>query len=100
VQCCDEWLSTGLAGKSRKTISRYGEALAPVLAVIGGKALAKLTVRDVETALQAIAGTRSTRTVEIAALSLQRAVQRAPAHADERTLCHQGDWRCTRRTPI
>ena len=50
-QCCDEWLSTGLAGKSPKTISTYREALGPVLAVIGGKALAKITVRDVERAL-------------------------------------------------
>jgi len=79
-QCCDEWLSTGLDGKSPKTVSTYREALAPVLAEIGGRKLDRLSVRDVETALQRAAATRSTRTVQIAALSLERALQRAVKH--------------------
>ena len=76
-QCCESWLSIGLSAKAPKTVSTYREALAPVLAIIGSRPLAKLTPGDVERALQQIAKTRSTRTVQIAANSLERAVQRA-----------------------
>lgn len=79
-QCCEDWLSTGLSGRSPKTLSTYRETLEPVLAIIGGKQLAKLEPGDVERALQTIAKTRSTRTVQIAANSLERAVQRAVRH--------------------
>jgi integrase len=79
-QCCESWLGIGLSGKSPKTVSTYRETLEPVLAIIGGKLLAKLEPGDVERALQQIAKTRSTRTVQIAANSLERAIQRAVKH--------------------
>lgn len=79
-QACEGWLSTGLSGKSLKTVSTYTEALAPVLAIIGAKQLAKLEPGGVEAALQQIAKTRSTRTVQIAANCLERAIRRAERH--------------------
>jgi integrase len=79
-QCCEDWLALGLSGRAPKTISTNTENLAPVLALIGNKKLAALTVADVERMLRDIAKTRSTRTVQAAANALERAIQRAVKH--------------------
>ena len=80
ADCVSDWLADGLDGRSAKTRSTYGEALAPLLAQIGGMPLRDLTPAAVRSALVKIAKTRSTRSIQIAHLSLTRAVGRAVAH--------------------
>ena len=58
-------------------MNRY--TLRPVVDAIGRRPLRKLTAADVQGALEAIAGTRSTRTVTLAHNALERAIRHADA---------------------
>ncbi len=79
-QACADWLQDGLDGRSAKTVRDAGDALKPVLAIIGHKALRELTASDVRRALVRSAATRSTRTVEISRNCLVRAIRHAEAN--------------------
>jgi integrase len=79
-QACGDWLQDGLDGRSAKTVRDAGDALKPILAVIGSKALRELTAADVRQALMRSATTRSTRTVEISRNCLVRAIRHAEAN--------------------
>jgi integrase len=76
-QAVEAWLSDGLSGRSNETVAKYRYVLKPVLARIGGKALRELTAADVRAALTRVATSRSTETVAIARLSLERAIRHA-----------------------
>jgi integrase len=69
-----DWLNSGLPGRSAKTLSTYREVTDPLLDVIGGKLLTELTGEQVRAALVRIGKTRSTRSLQIAHRSLTRAI--------------------------
>lgn len=73
------WLAQGLNGRSEKTVTMNRYILQPVVDVIGSRPLRKLTAADVRAALEAIAATRSTRTVALAHNALERAIRHAEA---------------------
>src|SRR6266487_3944523 len=77
----DDWLATGLDGKAPATVTLYKDTIARALAEqLGAVRLSALTAGDVETALAALAGQVSTRTVQIAHNVLVRAVRHAERH--------------------
>jgi integrase len=73
------WLAQGLTGRSEKTVTMNRYILQPVVDVIGSRPLRKLTAADVRAALEAMAATRSTRTVALAHNALERAIRHAEA---------------------
>ena len=50
-QAAEDWLATGLDGRSAKTITKNQNVLAPILKVIGARKLRDLTAADVRQAL-------------------------------------------------
>ena len=79
-QAVDDWLESGLPGRSDRTRSIYREALTPLLERIGSRPLRELTARDVRKGLDALSDTLSTRYLQIARASLARAIRYAEAH--------------------
>jgi integrase len=79
-QCCEDWLSRGLAGRDPKTVEKNRYVLDPLLAVIGGIRLRELTAADVDRALREVAKTRSSPTVGVSHLALTRAIRLAEAN--------------------
>ena len=75
----DAWLAQGLNGRSEKTITMNRYMLQPVVGLIGQRPLRKLTAADIRAALEAMAATRSTRTVALAHNALERAIRHAEA---------------------
>ena len=75
----DAWLAQGLSGRSEKTITMNRYMLQPVVGMIGQRPLRKLTAADIRAALEAMAATRSTRTVALAHNALERAIRHAEA---------------------
>ena len=75
----EDWLAHGLTGAAAKTISTNKEVLAPLVALIGAAKLRDLTANDVRSALERLARTRSTRTVQLAQGALVRAIRYAEA---------------------
>ena len=75
----DAWLAQGLSGRSEKTVTMNRYILQPVVDAIGHIPLHKLTAADVRAALEAIAATRSTRTVALAHNALERTIRHAEA---------------------
>jgi integrase len=67
-------------GRSAETVAKYRNVLKPVLRQLGDKVLTDLTARDVRAALVRCAATRSTETVSIARLGLERAIRHAEAN--------------------
>ncbi len=76
----DDWLQSGLPGRSERTRSVYREALAPLMGHIGARALRELTAGDVRAGLDALSGRLSSRYLQIAKASLGRAIRYAEAH--------------------
>ena len=79
-QAVDDWLESGLPGRSERTRSIYREALKPLLGHIGLKPLRELTARDVRRGLEALSGKVSTRYLQMARAALVRAFRYAEAH--------------------
>ncbi len=79
-QAVDDWLRSGLPGRSERTQSIYREALRPLLEHIGARPLRELTAADVGAGLEALSGGFSTRYLQIARASLARAIRYAEAH--------------------
>lgn len=79
-QAVDDWLESGLPGRSERTRSAYREATEPLLALVGSKALRDLTAGDVRAGLEQLAAKSSTRYLQIARTSLVRAIKHAEAH--------------------
>lgn len=79
-QAVEDWPEDGLAGRSGKTVSTYREVLDPLVALIGSAKLRDLTARQVRSALVDLSADRSTRTLQIARNSLERAIRHAEAN--------------------
>jgi|HubBroStandDraft_1064217.scaffolds.fasta_scaffold09290_1 integrase len=75
----DDWVSSGLDGRSAATVAKYVHVLKPVLERIGRVTLPELTARDVRQALTVLANDRSSATVAIAHNALTRAIRHAQA---------------------
>jgi integrase len=78
-QAVDDWLAFGLADRSPKTMSTRREVVTPLADLIGAVKLRELTAADVRRALDELATTRATRTVQDAHNSLVRAIRYAEA---------------------
>ena len=76
-QAAQDWLATGLDGRSAKTIKKNQNVLEPILKVIGARKLRELTTADVRKALSEIAAGYSTAAVSMGHLALKRAIQHA-----------------------
>src|ERR1700689_4908770 len=79
-QAVNDWLESGLDGRSAKTVSTYREVLDPLTALIGTAKLRDLTARQVRSALMKLSADRSTRTLQIARNALVRAIRLAEAN--------------------
>ena len=76
----DDWLRSGLPGRSERTRAVYREATAPLLEQVGSKPLRELTAGDVRAGLEALRARLSSRYLQIARGSLVRAIKHAEAH--------------------
>jgi hypothetical protein len=75
----NEWLEHGLSGRSARTIQLYRDGVKPLTDQLGVKPLRKLTAADVRSALAALSGDLSTRSLQIAHNCLVRAIRHAEA---------------------
>ena len=78
-QAAQDWLATGLDGRSAKTITKNQNVLEPILKVIGARKLRELTAADVREALAAMAAGYSSAAVTMGHLALKRAIRHAEA---------------------
>jgi integrase len=79
-QAAQDWLASGLDGRSPKTVTKNRNVLEPILAVIGARKLRDLTAADVRQALAAMAAGYSTAAVSMGHLALKRAIRHAEAN--------------------
>jgi integrase len=79
-QAAEDWLASGLDGRSAKTVTKNQNVLEPILAVIGARKLRDLTAADVRQALAAMAARYSTAAVSMGHLALKRAIRQAEAN--------------------
>ena len=79
-QAVDDWLRSGLPGRSERTRAVYREATAPLMEQVGSKPLRELTAGDVRAGLEALRARLSSRYLQIARGSLVRAIKHAEAH--------------------
>ena len=79
-QAAEDWLASGLDGRSAKTVTKNQNVLEPILAVIGARKLRDLTAADVRQALAAMAARYSTAAVSMGHLALKRAIRHAEAN--------------------
>ncbi len=80
AQTVADWLADGLPNRSERTKNAYMEALTPLLAKIGHRPLRELTAVEVRIGLKALAPRYSTRYLQIARNSLERAIRFAQVH--------------------
>jgi integrase len=81
-QAVEDWLVSGLDGRSEATVAKYRSVLKPVVQHIGRAVLRDLTAHDVRRALTVLAREQSSATVAIAHNALTRAIR----HAESRDL--------------
>ncbi len=74
------WLADGLPGRSERTKAVYRDGLAPLLAKIGHRPLREVTALEVRKGLESLSGQLSTRSLQIARNSLERALRFAQVH--------------------
>src|SRR5690348_2581965 len=79
-QAAEDWLASGLDGRSPKTIKKNQNVLEPILAVIGARKLRDLSAADVRHGLAAMAAGYSTAAVSMGHLALKRAIRHAEAN--------------------
>jgi integrase len=75
----DDWLEHGLPGCSARTVQLYRDGVRPLTDRIGSRPLRKLSAADVRSALSALSGELSTRSLQIAHNCLERAIRHAEA---------------------
>jgi integrase len=78
-EAAEDFLKTGLDGRSAKTIKKNENVLEPILVVIGAKRLRELTASDVQQALAAMAARYSTAAVIMGHNALTRTIRHAEA---------------------
>lgn len=76
ARCIRDWLDT-LGDKSPKTRADYTGQAQHMIDALGSIKLSDLTARAVQAALQALSGSLSTRTIQLARLALIRAIRHA-----------------------
>jgi integrase len=81
-QAVEDWLESGLDGRSEATVSKYRFVLKPVVQQIGRAVLRDLMAHDVRRALTVLAREQSSATMAIAHNALTRAIR----HAESRDL--------------
>jgi len=79
-RAAEDWLRSGLDGRSAKTIQTNQNVLEPILKVVGVRKLRELTAADVRQALSRIASEYSSATVTKGHLALKRAIRHAEAN--------------------
>ena len=79
-QAAEDWLASGLDGRSAKTVKKNQNVLEPILKVIGTRKLRQLTAADVRQALATMAATYSSAAVTMGHLALKRAIRHAEAN--------------------
>jgi len=79
-QAAEDWLATGLDGRSAKTIKKNQNVLEPILKVTGARKLRELTAADVRQALATMAAGYSSAAVTMGHLALKRAIRHAEAN--------------------
>ena len=79
-QAAEDWLASGLDGRSPKTVKKNQNVLEPILAVIGARKLRDLAAADVRQALATMAARYSTAAVSMEHLVLKRAIRHAEAN--------------------
>ena len=79
-QAAQDWLATGLDGRSPKTITKNQNVLEPILKVVGARKLRELTAADVRQALAQMAAGYSSAAVSMGHLALKRAIRHAEAN--------------------
>jgi integrase len=79
-QAAEDWLATGLDGRSAKTIKKNQNVLEPILKAIGARKLRDLTAADVRQALSKMAAGYSSAAVTMGHLALKRAIRHAEAN--------------------
>ena len=79
-QAAQDWLATGLDGRSAKTITKNQNVLEPILKSIGARKLRELTAADVRQALSKMAARYSSAAVTMGHLALKRAIRHAEAN--------------------
>ena len=80
-QAAEDWLASGLDGRSPKRVKKNQNVLEPILAVIGARKLRDLAAADVRQALATMAARYST-----AAVSMDLALNLAIRHAEANNL--------------
>lgn len=78
-EAVEDWLASGLSGRSPRTAELYRDGVKPLLDLIGATPLRKLTAVDVRKALAELSGRMSTRSLQIARNCLVRAIRHAEA---------------------
>ena len=78
-KAAEDWLASGLPGRSAKTIRKNKDVLEPILIVIGAVKLRELDAAAVDRALTTMAGSYSTAAVSVGHLALKRAIRFAAA---------------------
>jgi integrase len=79
-QAAEDWLASGLDGRSAKTIKKNENVLEPILKVIGARRLRELSAADVQQALSKMAADYSSAAVTMGHLALKRAIRHAEAN--------------------
>src|SRR5215472_11674916 len=79
-QAAQDWLATGLDGRSPQTVTKNQNVLEPILKVIGARKLRELTAADVRQALAVMAAGYSSAAVSMGHLALKRAIRHAEAN--------------------
>jgi len=74
------WLADGLPGRAERTKNAYREALTPLLIEIGVQPLRELTTLEGRLNLEKLSARYSTRYLQIAGNSLERAIRFAQVH--------------------
>ena len=78
-RACEDWLESGLPGRSPKTIRKNKDVLEPILAAVGAARLRELSAADVDTALAHMSKSYSTAAVRMGHLALKRTIRHAQA---------------------
>jgi integrase len=79
-QAAEDWLATGLDGRSPKTITKNQNVLEPILKVLGARKLGELTAADVRHALATMAARYSSAAVTMGHLAPKRTIRHAEAN--------------------
>jgi integrase len=79
ADCVEDWLAYGLTTRQASTVDNYGRVASHVISTLGTVRLKNLTARQVQTALEELAPSLSTRSLRLVHQVLERAIRHAQA---------------------